>query len=330
MRVRIHAPTLVLAALLILVECAWLQGRRQAQRIAWANEQVEQKIAAARLQLHKQHWNDAIRELEDARDVEGATNGNLIDPVWEEARRGQAEALLDAVGIALTHRHPGDALRLLRAYLAHPQAGRLDRARLLFDELERALSDDEAAQLLATLSDEALTVFVEKGQLTVEDGPHTETIRAFFQETLRRNVAKEMRKREAQREVARLTEEHRAADRTRRIARLRNSPAFHSLSTFLAQTQEQFREQQQLASRQEAELENLFRGLGVKDAAEQEQIRTDLLDRQTPSRIREQIERKRAELKRAYRNDTQFHRADGELFDQLVDQEVDKFLKMLP
>jgi hypothetical protein len=330
MRLRIVILIVVFAVLLILVECTWLQRRRQAQRIAWANAQVEQKVAAARIHLQEQHWNEAIRELEDALDVEGATNGNIVDPVLEKARRGQAEALLDAASIALAHRRPDDALRLLRAYLAHPQAGRLDRACLLRDDLERALSDDEAMRLLMRLSDEALTLFAEKGQLTVDDGLHTEATRLFFQETLRRNVAKERQKRQAQREVARLSEERRAAEQARRIARLRKAPAFHSLSTFLAQMQEQLRDQQLRALRQKAELERLFQILGVNDAVEQEQIRADLLDRQTPADIREQIERKRTEVKHTYRDDPQFHRANGALFDQLVDQEVDKFLKMLP
>jgi hypothetical protein len=139
-----------------------------------------------------------------------------------------------------------------------------------------------------------------------------------------------VQRREAQREVARLTAKRQAAEHARRIARLRATPAFHSLASFLARTLEELRDQQQLASRQEAELRVLFRQLGVTDPAEQEQIRTDLLDRRTPADLREQIESKRAEVKRAYRSEPQFNRADGELFDQLVDQEVDKLLKKLP
>src|SRR5579884_2068509 len=89
MRLRIVVLIVVFAVLLILVECTWLQRRRQAQRIAWANAQVEQKVAAARIHLQEQHWNEAIRELEDALDVEGATNGNIVDPVLEKARRSE-------------------------------------------------------------------------------------------------------------------------------------------------------------------------------------------------------------------------------------------------
>lgn len=319
----------ILAGLLIFAEYKWLRGWQQARSISWANEQVEEKIAAARVLLTEQHWDEAIRQLEDALDLEGATNRDAVHPAWEEARRGQAETWLDAAGIALAHRHPDDALRLLRAYLAHPQAGHLDRARLLREELERALSDDEAGRLLGSVSDEALTVFGARGQLTVEDGMQTAATKALFQQTLRRNLPAEQSRRAAQREVARLTAARRSAEHARRIARLRATPAFHSLSTFLVQTQEQFRDQQHLASRQNVELVKLFQELGVTDAAEQEQIRTDLLGRQSPAAIREQIERKRGEVKQAYRQEPDFNRVDAELFDQLVDQEVDNALKML-
>ena len=327
---KIVIPSMVFAALLVLAEFVWLRGRQQAQRTARANEQVEEKIASARSLLREQHWNEAIHELESALDVEGATNGDTVYPLLNEARRGQAEALLDAAGIALAHRRVDDAQRLLRAYLAHSHAGRLDSARLLRDDLERALSDDEASRLLARLSEEELSVLAEKGQLTVDDGLHTEATRFFFQETLRRNVAKELRKRDAQREVARKTAFRRAAERARRIERLRSTSAFQSLATFLDRTLKQLHEQQQLASRQEAELRELFQALDVNDVEEQEKLRAGLLERPPQTNIREQIEHKRAEVKRAYRTEPGFSRSDGELFDRLVDQEVGRFLKTLP
>lgn len=327
---KIAVPSLALAALLIFAEYAWLRECRQARRTTRANELVEEKIATARGYLREQHWNEAIHELGIALEVGDATNGDVVYPLLEEARRAQAEALLDAACAALEYRRLDDTKCLLRAYLAHPQAGRLGRAHLLSEDLERALSSEEAARLLARLSDEELSVFAEKGQLTVDDGLHTEATRSFFHETLRRNMAKEMRKREAQREVARLGKERRAAKRAQRIARLRDSAAFHALTTFLARTLEQLRDQQQLASQQKAELQVLFQQLGVTNTAEQEQVQNDLLDRQTPDDIRAQVERKRDEAKRGYRNDPQFDPAEGDLFDQLVDEEVDRFLKPLP
>jgi hypothetical protein len=327
---RIVVVTTALAAFLIAAECAWLRQRRRERDIAWANERVQEMIAAARVNLTEQHWDKAIRQLEDALDVEAATNRDEVRPVLEAARRGQAESLLEAAGLAVAHRQTDDALRLLRAYLASPQTEHRDRARLLRDDLERALSDDAAGLLLSHLSDEALTVFVEKGQLTEEDGLHTAAARILFQETLRRNAAKEVRLREARREVARMTEERRTAEHARRIARLRATPAFQSLTAYLARTSEQSHEHQRLVQRQATELDELFQQLGVNDAAEQEKLRADLLGRDTPDNLREQVERKRIEVKHAYRKAPEFQATDSELFDQLVDREVDRFLTMLP
>ncbi len=327
---KIALTAITLTAALIALECVWLRGRQAARSIAWANERVVEKIAAARMHMAEQRWDKAIRHLEDALAEEQAANRDEVGPVLASAQRGQAEAMLDAARIALSRKETADALRLLRAYLAHPQAAHLDRARLLCDDLERALSNDEAAYLLARLSDEALTIFVNEGQLTEDDGLHAAAAHTLFQETLRRNVANEVRKRQARREVARLAEERRAAERDRRIARLRATPAFHSLSAFLARTVEESRHQQQLAQQQKTELGELFRQLGVNDAAEQEEIRADLLGRESPANLRETLERKRAEIKQVYRKSAEFHSADQGLFDQLVDGEVDNLLRMLP
>ena len=162
------------------------------------------------LHMTQQLWDQAIGELEDALHVERATNGDMVRLVLAEAQRGQAEMLLDAVGTALAHRRATDAFYLLRVYLRHPQAEKVERARQLRDELERDLSHDEAAQQLR-LSDEELTVFAEKGQWTGDDALSSSATHSIFLETLRRNVAQEIRKREAQREVARLSEKRRAS-----------------------------------------------------------------------------------------------------------------------
>src|SRR5690348_18463409 len=76
--------TLLLAALLIIAECRWLRERQRERSIALANEQVESKIAAARLLLAGQHWNEAIRQLEDALDIENATNRAAVESTLEE------------------------------------------------------------------------------------------------------------------------------------------------------------------------------------------------------------------------------------------------------
>jgi hypothetical protein len=190
----------------------------------------------------------------------------------------------------------------------------------LRDDLTRAVSDDEAAHLLARLSDDALSVFEKRGQLVEEDGLHTATAREIFKDTLQRNLVRELRKREARREMERLATERRAVEHARRIAQLRDTPAFRELSAFIARTQQQARDQQ------ETDLGQLFQQLGVKDPAEQAKIRADLQgDKESASAV----DRKRAEVKRAFRASPRFNAADAELFDQLVDQELDKLLKTL-
>jgi hypothetical protein len=190
----------------------------------------------------------------------------------------------------------------------------------LRDDLAHAVSDDEASHLLARLSDEALGVFEKRGQLVEEDGLRTATAREIFKDTLRRNLARELRKREARREIERLEAGRRAAEHAGRIARLRDTPPFRDLSAFVARTLEQARD------RQEADLDQLFQQLGVNDPAEQAKIRADL--RGDNDRVAA-VNRKRAEVKRAYRASSHFNAPDAELFDQLVDQELDKLLKML-
>jgi hypothetical protein len=310
----------VLAIGFILTEYSWLRARRAAQIIARANERVEDEIETARAHLAAQHWDEAILHLEDALAVDRATNHAEARPVLDEARRGQADALLEAAGLAVAHKDAAGALRLLHAYLAHPHATNPERARLLRDDLARATSDDEAAHLLARLSDEALGVFEKRGQLVEEDGLHTATAREIFKDTLQRNLARELRKREARREIERLATERRAVEHAQRIARLRDTPAFRELSAFIARTLEQSRD------RQEADLDQLFQQFGVNDAAEQAAIRADL---RGDSERAAAVDRKRAEIKRTYRASPHFNAADAELFDQLVDQELDKLLKVL-
>jgi hypothetical protein len=320
---------LALAVGLVLTEYLWLRARRAAWMTAVANERVADHIATARARMAAQHWEESIRHLEDALAVERATNSEEAHPLLEEARRGQADSLLEAAELAIAHKDSTSALHLLRAYLAHPQATKPDRARLLLDDLERAISDDEAARLLAHLSDDALSLFTQRGQLTEEDGIHTVVAREIFKDTLRRILAKEVQKREARREIERLAEQRRAAERIRRIALLRATPAFRDLSAFVAQTREQLRDREQAARRQDAELQQLFQQLNVNDPAEQAEIRADLLGKGERAGLSAAVKRKRAEIKRAYRASPQFNAADAELFDQLVDEELDKLLKLL-
>lgn len=319
----------LLALVLLVSEYCWLRARREAAAMAQANEGVADKIATARAHLALQHWDEAIHHLEDALAMEKATNRDEARPVLAQARQGQADALLDAAGSAILRKDSARAFRLLRAYLAHPSAADPDRARRLREDLERATSDDEAVQMLEHLSDEALEIFARRGQLTEDDGLHTVGARAIFQDTLRRHLPKELRKRAAQREIERLAAERRAAQRARQIARLRQTPAFRSLSAFAAQTLAQLREQEQSAQQQETALALLFQQFRVNDPAEQRAIRADLLERGDRNDLAKSVDRKRAEVKRAYRSSPEYDAADHGLFDQLVDRELDNLLTAL-
>jgi hypothetical protein len=320
----------LLGGILLLVECNWLRSRQHAKSVAWANEKVAEKITLARAHLAQQHWNDAIVQLNEASAVEETTNREEALLLLEDAKRGQAEAVLQAARTALAHQDGNGALRWLQAYLAHPQAEHLDHARLLRVDLERALSDDEALQLLSRLSEGALTVFEKEGQLAANDGLHSSETQAIFLQTLRHNLPKELRKRQSQREAERLTQQLRAVERLHRIARLRQTHAFQELTTFISQTLAESRRMPESVLQQEEELAILFQELNVNDPAEQAEIRADLTGIDGRIGPRESAQRKGSDIKRAYRRSFDFDPAESQLFDQLVDEEVDKLLKALP
>src|SRR5579859_7436502 len=160
---RILVIAFLLVVCLLAAEYVWLRARQDRWAVAQANERVEAKIETARAHLVAQHWNEAIRHLEDALAVERATNGGEARPLLDQARHGQADALLESATLAIARRDSADALRLLRAYAVHPQATEQERARLLHKELRRATDHEEAARLLARLSDDALALFAQQG-----------------------------------------------------------------------------------------------------------------------------------------------------------------------
>jgi hypothetical protein len=320
----------VATPIILRAEFTWLRARQQARSVAWANDTVTEKIALARAHLAEQKWNEAIRQLEDALAVDQASNREEARSLLEEVQRGQAESLLKMAREALARQQTENAHHWLEAYLAHSHAQNVEEARLLRADLERAVSDEEAARVLARLSDAELSVFQKDGHLTVRDGLHSLATRAIFQQTLRRNVPRELKQRQAQREADRLARQLHAAEHARHVARLRQTRAFQSLTAFVSQTLSLTSAQQQATRQQEVELQVLFAELNVNDPAERAEIRANLTggdDRLSP---RQSAERKRTEVKRAYRDSDEFASADRALFDQLVDEEVDRLLKLLP
>ncbi len=155
---------------LVTVEYAWLRGRQHARAVAQANERVAGRIDIARAHMAAGDWAEAIRHLEDARDTQRASNRDEVLPVLDQAQRGQADALLEAAKLAIAHKDAVNALHLLQAYAAHPRGADLASAQFLREDLERATSSEAAAEVLASLSDDVLTVFARQGQLTRDDG----------------------------------------------------------------------------------------------------------------------------------------------------------------
>ena len=325
--------SILLGIALVIGEFSYLRSRQitreEARAVASANELVAAQTETARAHIALQHWDQAIRHLKDAIAQEWATNRDESRSLLEQAQKGQADALFDAAGLAIARKDASAALRLLRAYLAHPRASKTERAEKLCEEIVYADSDEEAARQLEHLSDDALALFRERGHLAEDDGIRTVGVREIFKETLRRNLGRELEKRRARREVARRAAQRRAVEQGVQTARLRNTPSFRALSAFISQTLTQARERRELSRRQEAALTQLFQQLGVNDPNEQAKLRANLVDSDGFNSIVESVDHQRAEIKRSYRASPEFEESNRELFDQLVDHELDDLLKAL-
>jgi hypothetical protein len=310
--------------LAISAECLYLRDRREARTIALANQLVESRLATARAHLDLHHWDEAIDLLEDARAQDHATNQDEVRALLVRARQGQAAALLENVAAAVQRKDADAALRLLRDYLAHPQATDPQRATSLQQEIEWAVSDEKAADWLARLSDSEFTLFVQRNELTAETPIRTEGVRVIFKDTLRRQLPRETRRREAKRQAEQQAVMRRAAERALQETRIRSTPAFRLVSTFVAEMRQKNREVAELAQREEKALVQLFQQLNVNDPAEQAKVRATLKARDPSGGNAATIDRRRAEAKQAYRTSPEFDPADREVFDQLVDRELDQ------
>jgi hypothetical protein len=317
-RAVVFAGLLAGAGLLVVGEIAWFRGRQQAQAVATADEVVAARVEAARAHLARHDWDEAVRLLHEALGVEKAHRRNDVELLLTQAEKGQAQALLDAARAALGRKEVERARGLLRDYRAHPHALGPDGAGRLEADLARATDDAAAVRRLEHWSDATLALFAELGQLDNEEWKGDESLRDLFKDTLSRHVPQEQQKRQARRGV-----ERRAA--TQREARLRDTEPFRDLVRFLAEARARLREEDRLARRQDQALEQLFRQVAVRGVAERERLRASL----TASRqewkndFRAAAARKQAEAKAAFRRSTDFTPADAEVFDRLVDRELD-------
>ena len=73
-------------------------------------------------------------------------------------------------------------------------------------------------------------------------------------------------------------------------------------------------------------LEEFFRQTGVNDPAEREKARQDLRAGRAGEDVSLLVVRKKAQVKKDYRQSKDYDRADEETFDRLVDQELERLL----
>jgi hypothetical protein len=315
---------LTLAGLAFLLAEHWyLEGRRQDSRAARARQAQAQKVEAARAALAAGRPEEAIALLEAVQAAAGADRDVEGEALLYQARQKQAEALFRAAGAALARKDGAAAGRLLRAYLAHPQAAERGGARALLAELDLAQSQREAKAVLARLSDAELLALAGGGELPGHDRLRTPGARELFKDTVRRSLAGEQWRREERRRAARLA-------RARLEGGLRRTPAFDRLLAFTADVRRRLAEEKALAARQEQALARLFEQVEVAGTAERQRIRARLHPEGSPRRqLAARVARQRTESKRDFRSSGRPGLAEAALFDELVDRELDALLAQI-
>jgi hypothetical protein len=291
------------ALLVLAAQCRVLHRRHQARLAAAADAEVAAGVESARASIQRQEWDGAVRALEEALAVEDATATEKAQELLLQARRGQADALLERARAAAGAKDVPRALDLLAAYLAHPQAADQESATRLQAALNRALSDPEAVRYLGRLSDEELARLARGGAPEGADDP---VVRDLFAGTLRRHLPQELARRA----------QWRAAG-ARREERLRQSPAFREVARFVRAEQRDREAREDLNRKQRRALALLPEQLNVTDRVELERLRAGD-DREAEGRVA----RKRTEARRAFRRELGHDAADAEAFDRLVEKEL--------
>jgi hypothetical protein len=299
---------------------------RERDRIALANQVVAAKVEAARAHVARRHFDEALKVLDDALATEHATRLDDARLALVQARQGQANLLLDEASAAVARRNVDRARRLLQEYLAHPYADRPRQATVLLDELARATADDDAVRLLARLPDDKLAEFADSGRLADGEEFTDEGMRGLYQDTLRRHLLKELQRRETLREAARAEVRRREREQANREERLLASPLYLEVRAFSATVRKQLRAEN-LRRVQEARSRELFLdSTGVNDPAEREKARQALRSGRDREDIAFAVARKRAAVKKDYRQSPDYDRSEEETFDRLVDHSLDRLL----
>jgi hypothetical protein len=278
-----------------------------------ANQSVAAQVAAARAGVSRDHLEEGAALLQTALATEGATDFDEARALLTDIRREQASAIFRAAQSALASRQPLAALDLLQRYLQDPYATERSQAADLREQLSVALSDEQARAFLQNLSYPALVDFGWSGKLESTEITHPD-VRALYGERLRGHVEQELHRRR---------EEH-----ARRVQSIQATPAYGELHDFATLTR------RRLAQRSGGQVDHrllarLFRELNVNRTEEQDLIRANLNTRQLDLGEAEKLARLRASLKERFRSYKDFDKSDRELFDWLVDQEMNRLLQEL-
>jgi hypothetical protein len=302
----------------ILAEYWYLHNRREDTVTTRADHAVAAAVEAARACLARGDLDGGVDLLEQALEIEGAGAHPEARALLIQARQQQARALLDGALAAAAAREATTARRKARAYLANPQAAEPDRARQILAELDRAESSAEANALLAGMSDQELNAFARTGILSAGPVLSIPGTREIFQQTVRGQLAQERQERAARLQAT-----------ARRVEQLRQTALFKEVQAFALATKAKWERQKQQRAREQQALAVLFQELGVGDAQEQSKLRAQLAPGGLLQGYGEGVAQKRAAVKKAFRQAADHAPADAEVFDRLVDAELDRLLAEL-
>jgi hypothetical protein len=300
-------------AALVLAPGTWwlLQNHAHAREADSANQAVAAKVAAARAELLQNNRDKAAALVQAALATEHATRLEEAQALSTDIRRHHAAGILQSAESALAKRDAAQALSLLKTYLEDGYGTERAGAADLKKQLERATSDEEALTRLRGLTYASLAEFAQTGTLADLEDISDNHVRAIHLDKLRGLVATELRRRQE--------------DQDRRALRIQATPVLGEFRDFvtLARRRIQAKVGGDIDFRL---LERLFRELNVNDSKERQQILKALSTRPFDYGEAEKIAQMRATFKERFRADKEFDKTDHEIFDWVVDQEMNKLL----
>jgi hypothetical protein len=316
---------------------------------ARANQAVAGKVRQAQALVEGRDWESAKQLLRDALATENATELDEARSLLHQAEQGEADAVLQETEAALARKDVAKARKRLKDYLAQPHAANLARIRILLSDINLATSDARGLALLRRLSEPALAAFAQTGRLGDIDLVSNNYLRSVYRQTLRRSLPRaeaertEARRRQEKERLARLEAESKrlAEEQARREARLRATPVYREVCEFIARARNRDRERRKLLDGCDKKLleASAFLLVGNQDQGKAQDLRQDL-ERVKREQANEQrrfarwkddledgISRIRANVKERIRNYKGIEAADWQVFDHIVDAELDGLWK---